>query len=69
MKDFVCKHERVVMISTGSRWFSWGDVTDDIEDKLFCWDCGKEMTDMPSCPGPLSLEEWESIFVEEGQQA
>lgn len=39
----ICKHEQVNHLSIGSMWFN-GDVMDDIDDKLICDICGKEVT-------------------------
>lgn len=61
----VCKHERIVTASSGSRWFGNGDVHDDYEEKLYCWDCGAPMDSQPNCPEPLNLAEWEIIFASE----
>lgn len=39
----LCKHDKVTHHTTGSMWFN-GDVMDDLDDKLICDICGKEVT-------------------------
>jgi hypothetical protein len=34
-----CLHRHVVVVTTGSRRFIAGEVTDDIEERLLCRDC------------------------------
>jgi len=42
----VCKHENTVLHTSGTRWFSWGDVDDNLENHVICLDCMSELEDI-----------------------
>lgn len=43
-----CKHEHVIQQTSGSVYFSAGDVVDTTHDYLVCIDCGTEIEPEPA---------------------
>jgi len=40
-----CLHRHIVTVTTGSRYFSQGEVCDDIRESLLCLECMEELTE------------------------
>jgi hypothetical protein len=58
-----CLHLHVVVFTTGSRRFSQGEVTDDIQERLQCLDCLEYVTEaeVRAAWNGISLEEMAAL--------
>jgi len=62
-----CMHRHVVVVITGSRRFSQGEVTDDIQERLQCLDCLEYVTEaeVRAVWNGVSIEEIAALHVED----
>ena len=62
-----CMHRHVVVVVTGSRRFSQGEVTDDIQERLQCLDCLEYVTEaeVRAAWNGVSIEEIAALQVED----
>ena len=62
-----CMHRHVIAVSTGSRRFSQGEVTDDIQERLQCLDCLEYVTEaeVRAVWNGVSIEEIAALHVED----
>ena len=54
-----CLHLHVVVVTTGSRRFSQGEVTDDIQERLQCLDCLEYVSELEV------RSAWSGVILEE----
>ena len=62
-----CMHRHVVVVITGSRRFSQGEVTDDIQERLQCLDCLEYVTEaeVHAAWDGVNIEEIAALQVED----